>query len=109
MDEHTVAHDDHNSPEQIRKEVRTYLIVFALLGFFTIVTVGLNKGLDLPLRLAIPIGLAVACIKAFLVAGFFMHLLSEKKLIYSVLIVTVLFFAILLWIPWNHWYDAIGH
>jgi hypothetical protein len=29
--------------------------------------------------------LAVACINAFLVAGFLMHLLSEKKLIYTLL------------------------
>ena len=37
--------------------------------------------------------LAVACVNAFLVAGFLMHLLSEKKLIYTVLGFTVFFFA----------------
>jgi FtsH-binding integral membrane protein len=36
---------------------------------------------------------AVACVNAFLVAGFLMHLLSEKKLIYTVLGFTVFFFA----------------
>ena len=40
--------------------------------------------------------LAVACVNAFLVAGFLMHLLSEKKLIYTVLAFTVFFFAGLL-------------
>jgi hypothetical protein len=40
--------------------------------------------------------LAVACINAFLVAGFLMHLLSEKKLIYTLLGFTVFFFAGLL-------------
>lgn len=37
--------------------------------------------------------LCVACVNAFLVAGFLMHLLSEKKLIYTLLAVTVFFFA----------------
>src|SRR5690348_8213764 len=36
--------------------------------------------------------LAIACCNAFMVAGFLMHLLSEKKLIYTVLIFTVIFF-----------------
>jgi caa(3)-type oxidase subunit IV len=36
--------------------------------------------------------LAIAVVNAFLVAGYLMHLLSEKKLIYGVLIFTVFFF-----------------
>ncbi len=37
--------------------------------------------------------LLVATVNAFLVAGFLMHLLSEKKLIYTVLAFTVFFVA----------------
>ena len=37
--------------------------------------------------------LAIAVVNAFLVAGYLMHLLSEKKLIFTVLIFTVFFFA----------------
>ena len=37
--------------------------------------------------------LCVASVNAFLVAGFLMHLLSEKKLIYTILGFTVFFFA----------------
>jgi caa(3)-type oxidase subunit IV len=37
--------------------------------------------------------LAVACVNAFVVAGFLMHLLSEKKMIYTLLGFTVFFFA----------------
>ena len=40
--------------------------------------------------------LAVACCNAFVVAGFLMHLISEKKMIYTVLGFTVFFFAGLL-------------
>lgn len=36
--------------------------------------------------------LSIACCNAFLVAGFLMHLLSEKKLIYTLLAFTVFFF-----------------
>jgi caa(3)-type oxidase subunit IV len=37
--------------------------------------------------------LAIACCNAFLVAGFLMHLLSEKKMVYTLLAFTVFFFA----------------
>jgi len=37
--------------------------------------------------------LAVACCNAFVVAGFLMHLISEKKMIYTFLAFTVFFFA----------------
>jgi len=37
--------------------------------------------------------LAVACTNAFVVAGFLMHLISEKKMIYTLLAFTVFFFA----------------
>src|ERR1700729_643259 len=37
--------------------------------------------------------LTIACVNAFVVAGFLMHLLSEKKMIYVVLSFTVFFVA----------------
>ena len=43
--------------------------------------------------------LVVATIKASLVACFFMHLISEKKLIFWVLALTVVFFVFLMLIP----------
>ena len=41
----------------------------------------------------IGIGLFIACSKAFLVAGYFMHLISEKKMIYGIMAFTAIFFA----------------
>ena len=102
------AHDDHNSPERIKKEIRVYLIVFGALAVLTGLTVYACYGLKMPPHIAIMIALAIASVKGFLVAGFFMHLLSEKKLIYSVLGLTVFFFAVLLWGPWHHMVDMIG-
>ena len=108
---HGGVHDPnlHHSPEQIKKEIRVYLIVFAALAVLTAVTVYACYGLKMPVHTAIAIALVIACTKGFLVAGFFMHLLSEKKLIYSVLALTIFFFAVLLWGPWHHWADMIGH
>ena len=88
-------------------DVTFLLIVFFVLACLTAITVGISY-LHLPSREAIAAALIIASIKAFLVAGYFMHLLSERKLIYAVLAVTVFFFAMLLWAPWNHHYDYFG-
>ena len=52
---------------------------------------------------AIFVGLTIAMIKGYLVAANFMHLNSERKLIYWILLLTVFFLALLLFIPvlWN--------
>jgi len=99
------GHDD--SPEAIKRETRRYLMVFFALACLTAITVGIAYQHFEP-PIAIAAALIVASIKAFLVAGYFMHLLSERKLIYAVLAITVFFFAMLLWAPWNHHYDYFG-
>ena len=48
---------------------------------------------------AIFVGLTIAVIKGYLVAANFMHLNSERKLIYWILLLTVFFLALLLFIP----------
>ena len=101
------VHHGH-TPEEIRKEMRVYLAVFAGLAVLTGLTVWACYGLKMPPHKAILIALAIALTKGFLVAGFFMHLLTERKVIYGVLILTVFFFAVLLWGPWHHNYDMFG-
>ena len=96
--EHDPAHD--NSPEAVRKEVRRYIAVLVSLLVLTGITVAISY-LHLPTWQAIALGLFVATVKGSLVAAFFMHLLSEKKLIYAVLILTVFFFGVMLWGPWH--------
>lgn len=44
--------------------------------------------------------LVVAACNAFVVAGFLMHLLSERKMIYTVLAFTVFFVLGLFWLTW---------
>ena len=96
--DHDPAHD--NSPEAVRKEVRRYLMVFGALAVLTVITVFISY-LPLPTWQAIVLGLLVATVKASLVAAFFMHLLSERKLIYAVLVLTVFFFGVMIWGPWH--------
>ena len=48
---------------------------------------------------AVFVGLTIATIKGYLVAANFMHLNSERKLIYWLLLLTVFFLALLLFIP----------
>jgi len=104
---HEQAHHGH-TPEEIRKEMRVYITVFVGLAVLTIVTVVACYKFDLPVHTAIVVALIVASIKGFLVAGFFMHLLTERKVIYGVLILTGFFFAVLLWGPTHNNYDMFG-
>ena len=96
-----------HSVEEIKKETRVYLIVFAALAALTIITVAVSY-LHLSAVPALLLALAIASVKGFLVAGYFMHLLSERKLILAVLVLTAIFFFMLLWGPWHSEYDSIG-
>ena len=82
----------------IDKQVRVYLFVFAALLVLTVVTVAVSY-LDLSLPMAVALALLVATVKGTLVACYFMHLIAEKKLIYAVLVLTVVFFIALLVLP----------
>ncbi len=72
--------------------------VFSALAILTVVTVSVSY-LKLPLRWAILIALAIALFKSSLVAGFFMHLVSEKKVIFWLLILAGFLFIVLLLTP----------
>ena len=84
--------------DHVREHVRVYLMVFAALGVLTIVTVAISY-LDLPTSYAITIAVIVASVKASLVAAYFMHLVSEEKVIYYLLALCAAFFATLMFIP----------
>jgi cytochrome c oxidase subunit IV len=82
----------------IDKHVRIYISVFVALMALTIVTVAISR-FHLPVPIAVSVAMFVATIKGTLVACYFMHLLSEKKLIYAVLALTAAFFVVLLALP----------
>jgi len=82
----------------IDRHVRVYVIVFVALMALTLITVAVSY-LDLPPAMAVTVALFVATIKGSLVACYFMHLISEKRLIYAVLVITVVKFIALLALP----------
>jgi len=84
-----------HSVEEIRQETRKYWVVFLALVVLTAVTVWVSY-LDLSPGMAVFVAMVVACVKGGLVAGVFMHLISERQAIYSILIMTVVFFIVLM-------------
>lgn len=93
----------------VQKHVKGYLIVGAMLLAFTAITVALSY-VDFGTRKAnIAVAMLVALIKAGLVAGIFMHLAAEKRLIYRVLVFTAFFVLGLFWLTFLAWYDPIVH
>ena len=89
--------------ESIRKQTRTYIGVFVALMVLTVLTVAVSY-FHMPVVLAVIVALIIASFKGSLVAAVFMHLSHEKKAIYWILILTVVFFLALMSIPllW-HW------
>ena len=82
----------------IDKHVRVYITVFVALMVLTVVTVAVSY-LDLSVPMAVTVALIIATIKGSLVACYFMHLISEQKLIWAVLALTAAFFVALLALP----------
>jgi len=105
MAEH--AHGHEHSAEEMKKHVMRYVYVGAALLMFTGITVAVSR-LHVPRAGAIYVGLMIASLKAFLVAGYFMHLFDEKKIIYRTLVLTVILFIPLLFFPWFTIWNANG-
>jgi cytochrome c oxidase subunit 4 len=93
--DHKDAHAGH-SHEEIDRHVRAAIFVFGSLLVLTAFTVGAYF-MHLPHRFAITLALTIATVKGSLVAAWFMHLISERKMIFWMLGLTaVLFFPLLL-------------
>lgn len=95
MSDHSHSHSNDvahsHSPEEVAKHKRVYIGVFIALLVATVVTVALYWFHFDSKALTIAIALFVATVKASLVACYFMHLISEKRMIYIILGFTVFF------------------
>jgi len=80
-----ISHDTHS--------VRGYIFVFVALIAGTILTVWASFIQFGSQEINIAVALTIATVKAFLVVAYFMHLISERKMIYLVLGFTAFFFA----------------
>ena len=98
MSDHSAASMPGDHAVDIDHHVKVYIIVFVALMALTLITVAVSY-LHLSTPVAIAVALFIATIKGSLVACYFMHLISEKKLIYAVLIITVIKFVALMVLP----------
>ena len=76
------------------------IFIYLLIGTaLTVVASYLEFNVKDSIAGAVFVGLTIATIKGYLVAANFMHLNSEKKMIYWILMLTVFFLVLLLSIP----------
>ena len=101
-----VSHDEH-AAHDVAKHIRRYLMVGVTLLFFTAITVFLSYVNFGTQKANVTVALLVATLKAGLVAAIFMHLSSEKRMIYRILIFTFFFVFGLFWLTYLAWYDPI--
>lgn len=81
--------------EAIQKQIKLYLIIGLALFVGTLITVWVAD-LKVAIMTGIVIAVIIASIKCFLVAGYFMHLFHERKLIYQILLLTAVFMVVMI-------------
>src|SRR5438046_10108637 len=84
---------DEPPPDAFSHPFRRYLFVFGALLFGTFITVWASFIPFGHRAVIIGVALFIACGKGFLVAGYFMHLISERKMIYGIMAFTAFFFV----------------
>jgi cytochrome c oxidase subunit 4 len=87
-----------SSLDDIKRHVRVYVNVFLALLVLTVVTVAVAR-VHLAIPLAVTVALIIAIVKGSLVASFFMHLVNERRAIFAALLLTVVFFLALIFLP----------
>lgn len=96
-----------DSVESIKKEIRGYVVIF--IGIVSLsLTAVLLYYLNLPLMAAVLLTLLIVGVQVFLAAGYFMHLITEKKLVlYIVLALTAIFVLAVLVLPYIEHHNTI--
>ena len=95
--------------ENIKEHIPTYRNVFITLLALTLCTVGASYLHFSYAWIGLLLGLLIACVKGYLVASEFMHLNNEKTFIYGTLLLTVVFFFVLLFMPLFWGTNSIGY
>ena len=97
----------HSDAAEVKKSVRSYITVFVMLMVFTVITVA-AASFHFAVPVAITIALVIATMKGSMVAGVFMHLSHEKQAIYGALLLTFVFFIVLLFLPVLSYLDRVS-
>ncbi len=84
--------------EEINKHVAKYKKVYLALMVLSAATVATHF-FHPGVAVAITVALGIALIKGTMVAGYFMHLFDEKKIVFVVLAIMLIFFAVLMALP----------
>ena len=95
--------------DDIKHHIPVYKNVFIALLILTACTVGASYIHFSYAWIGLLVGLLIASAKGYLVASQFMHLNNEKRFIYGVLTLTVVFFFVLLLMPllWDE--NSVAH
>ena len=106
-----MAHDhhdhDHDSPEAIKKASNLIWWIGGVLTAGTIITVAVMH-VDMGSRAGnLALGMIIATIKALCVMLVFMHLKSERGLIYKFLVFTIVFVIGLFVLTYLAWADPL--
>jgi cytochrome c oxidase subunit 4 len=97
----------HSDSAEVKKSIRTYMMVGLALLVFTGITVGANQ-FHFGVPVAVTVALVIATMKGSMVASIFMHLSHEKKWVYGALILTIVGFLVLMTVPFFTVSDSIG-
>ena len=90
------------SSKDLTHHIVKYWKIFAILlvcTVFTVLAAETNFDVENSIAGGIFVGLTIAVFKGYLVASNFMHLNDEKKIIYWILLLTVVFLVVLLFVP----------
>ena len=87
------------SDHDMKSHIKVYWNVFFALLAFTVLTVAVSYYDFGSVFWTFFVGISIAVFKAYLVAGFFMHLNDERKSIYYLLGLSAIFLFVLLFIP----------
>ena len=109
MSEHSShGHSHADDIEHLKRHRNLYLWIFGALLVLTVVTVWAAT-LDIDETGHVVVALLIASVKATLVAGFFMHLTSEKSIIHKIMSFTFFFFLGMVFLCVLAWLDHTEH
>ena len=90
-----MSDQDHG---HIEEHIKVYLTVFGALAALTVLTVAASY-MNVSTTEAIFLALSIATVKASLVAGYFMHLITERQTIVYILCLTFVLFLVCMFLP----------
>ena len=89
------------------KQTKKYILILIALVALTFLSVGLSRT-GIPAGARVVVALVIAIAQGFLSVSFLMHLNWERRFIYGVLLLTVVFFAALILLPLLTSLDTTG-